>query len=206
MGYKSIMDGTTPVPVSTATVKDEELKACIANTVGYTDSVLSIDDEVCFNIVDGAKTMDLPDGCLKMAFDKLKHKYESKTNTALIELSNEFQSSKLEKGANPEEWITKLEKTRKRLKFDFKAQGYEDNNLMIHILGNLTYEYDTLVNMLTKRVGASSDGLVLDELKEELAAKYSRLSKSKKSPKQEQALNVSDGGGNKDQKKIKGKC
>ena len=98
-----------------------------------------------------------------------------------------------------------MEKTRKHLKFVFSAKGYEDDDLMIHILGNLTAEYDTLVDMLTKRVGASSDALTLAELTEELAAKYSRLTKSKKNPKQEQALNVSDGG-NKDKKKIKGKC
>jgi hypothetical protein len=98
-----------------------------------------------------------------------------------------------------------LEKTSKHLKHDFKANGNKDDDLMIHILGNLTYEYKTLVDMLTKCVGASSDALTLDELTEELAAKYSRLSKTKKTLKQqEQALYITGGANKGGQKKIKG--
>ncbi len=76
-GYLKVMDGTDKAPAA-ATVLDistdagkAQLKLREANDDGYTDLLLSQDDDVCFSLVDQAKTTDQPEGCLHTAWTNL---------------------------------------------------------------------------------------------------------------------------------------
>ena len=46
---------------------------------------------------------------------------------------------------------------------------------MIHVLNNLTADYELQVALLEKRIGSATDPLTVDELREELNLKFERL-------------------------------
>eukprot|EP00977_Amphora_coffeiformis_P025774 scaffold22134_cov95-Amphora_coffeaeformis.AAC.1 len=127
-GFKAIMEGTpgtTAVPKynevldETQDADKPKIKARKANDDGYNELLLSIEDEVCFGLVDGAVTPDLPDGDLAKAWTALKNKFEPKTKTAMTDLKLDFTKCKMEEGEDPEEWITTLESYQWRLLKDF---------------------------------------------------------------------------------------
>ena len=69
-GYKGVMTGKEKPPGDLVdideTKKDgqEEMRLRNANERGYSELLLSVSDEVTFGIIDGARTTDLPEGCL----------------------------------------------------------------------------------------------------------------------------------------------
>jgi hypothetical protein len=68
-GYRDVPLGKTEVPkllldLSTKEGKLESLSV-IANERGYINLLLLLSDEVCFGIIDDARTENIPDGCLR---------------------------------------------------------------------------------------------------------------------------------------------
>ena len=101
-GWQSIMKGSTVVPATgTANMTDVQLKVQEKNEEGYADLILSMEDEVCFNVVNEARTNDLPDGSLKKAWDNLHAKYAPSTKGELVELKRAFMGLTLESGKDP---------------------------------------------------------------------------------------------------------
>eukprot|EP00977_Amphora_coffeiformis_P003537 scaffold679_cov223-Amphora_coffeaeformis.AAC.1 len=207
--------GTTAVPKynevldETQDADKPKIKARKANDDGYNELLLSIEDEVCFGLVDGAVTPDLPDGDLAKAWTALKNKFEPKTKTAMTDLKLDFTKCKMEEGEDPEEWITTLESYQWRLLKDFNVTISEDD-LLIHIITNLTGEYETIVETETERIGAANDPLTVEGLKEKLRSKYARLKRNEKEGEDKALIMQADtnkssngqGNGN----RFKGKC
>ena len=80
-GWYGVMIGTTAVPDASTTLDPAVaaqatlLEARKANNDGYADILLSMEDVTAFNVVNEAKTTELPDGSLAKAFKDLKAKY-----------------------------------------------------------------------------------------------------------------------------------
>ena len=84
------------------------------NTLGYDHLILAIDGTTragknAFYLVVQAKTTDLPDGDLKLAYDHLKSKYSPTTTTGYIKLYRCITQSELGYGVDPDTWITEME-------------------------------------------------------------------------------------------------
>jgi hypothetical protein len=141
---------------------------------------MSCDKEVSFGIVDEAVTEDLPDGDLKKAWDNLNNKYQPKTKAALTKLKSEFHKTVLGNRQDPDEWISDLERKRWRLK-EMKAP-VNDVNFLIHLITNLTEEYDMIVELYQDKIGnGQQDELKVEVLREASRNKFARLNKAKKS-------------------------
>lgn len=93
-----------------------------------------------------------------------------------MELKLKFHESKLKKGGDPDEWISKLERLSWRLESNFKS-GIEEEDVMIHIINNLTLEYEDVIISLEWQINSKVDTLTLDSLKEQLRSKFQRLKK-----------------------------
>jgi gag-polypeptide of LTR copia-type len=76
----------------------------------------------------------------------------------------------LKKGENPEVWITELEDLRIRL--EDMGSIISDNQFMIHVLNNLTSDYDLQLVLMEKRVGDSEKPLSIEEIKAELGLHF----------------------------------
>ena len=65
------------------------------NMIIYSDLLLSMEDSVCFSIVDMEISNDHPQGCFRTAFRKLKEKFESTSHDARCKIKLEYESLKM---------------------------------------------------------------------------------------------------------------
>ena len=108
--YKDVLTGIVKVPKASDILdpsKDDDKKkiqARKANDMAYHDLILANEQPVAFNIVDKAVTIDLPNGDAAKAWADLTRKYDNKTSSSVVTLSDEYNSSKLENvKTDPEE-------------------------------------------------------------------------------------------------------
>ncbi len=62
------------------------------NSIAYSDILLSMEDEVCFDIVDLSRSKLFPMGCTYTEFKILKEKFESTTQAARCEVKLDLRS------------------------------------------------------------------------------------------------------------------
>jgi hypothetical protein len=68
----------------------------------------------------------------------------------LVKLEKQFRQCSLKKGQDPDIWITELEDYRMRL--EELESSISDNQFILHILNNMTNDYDLQLAMMEKRV------------------------------------------------------
>ena len=105
---------------------------------------MSNTNKIAFNIVNNAITTDLPDGDASLAWKRLSSKYNSKSSTVAVGLSNKFNKAKLTSlSVDPEDWIVESEILQARL--GDMNYPITDKHLMVHILYNLPEEYNIAI-------------------------------------------------------------
>jgi hypothetical protein len=160
---------------------EEEKKLTIAadmNELAYTELILSIDDKtksgkVAFNLVKGCKNKDYSDGNSCMAWERLKNNFEPSSAPSLVKLEKQFRQCSLKKGQDPDIWITELEDYRMRL--EELGSNISDNQFILHILNNMTDDYDLHLVMMENRVTDKSNPLTINEIRDNLNLRFERL-------------------------------
>jgi hypothetical protein len=96
--------------------------------------------KITFNIIRRCKAKDYPDGNGAISWERLSNKYRPVSLPSKVKLEKLFSELSLKKGQDPEIWITEL----KYLCVKLKNMAYfvTENQFMIHILNNLTSDYD----------------------------------------------------------------
>ena len=184
------------IDISTALGKTEE-KLCEVNEQGYSDLLLSMEDEIAFGLVDEAKTNDQPDGDLHTAWKALVAKYQPATVNALVQLKQELMNCVMSSGENPEEYVQRVETLNRKVKSIDAAKAMDVDSLLIHVCGNAPEEYDHIMPNLQKRIG---QGLTIADLKADMKVIYDILQKRTGSQKLIDKALITTGG------KFKGKC
>ena len=145
---------------------DEKIKMRELNELAYGDLIMSMNTKtpggmVAFSLVKSSKSKDYPDGNATISFKKLKDKYAPETGPTLTKLHQQFYSSKLknQKSADPDIWMTSLEEIRVRME-EMKSV-MSDDQFMIYVMNNLTLDYEILVDILGRRIGATNDPLTI---------------------------------------------
>jgi hypothetical protein len=69
----------------------------------------------------------------------------------MVKLEKQFRELLLKKGLDAEVWITELEDL--RVKLENMGSLITENQLMIHVLNNLTSDYDLQLALMEGRVG-----------------------------------------------------
>ena len=144
------------------------------NTQAYNELLFSCRDNVTFGIIDEATSKMFPEGDARVAWQNLKDKYEPDTGTAKVQLRLEFQQTSLGEDEDPDEWITKLELIRRRLKNLKVIIG--DEEFILHILNNLPPAYESTTELLEDALGSGT--LTMLYLKNKLRSKYRRTKKN----------------------------
>jgi hypothetical protein len=148
------------------------------NELAYTELILSIDDKtssgkVAFNIVKGCKNKDYADGNASMSWERLKNKFESSSVPSWVILEKQFLQFSLKKGQDLEIWIAEFDDYRMRL--EELGSSLSDNQFILHILNNMTDDYDLQLAMMEKRVTDKSNPLTIDEIRGDLNLRFERL-------------------------------
>jgi hypothetical protein len=183
-GFKDLLLGKLSIPKV-----DEEIdemseigkkKSIIIelNEIAYTELILSIDvkgssGKAAFNIIRGCKTKDYPDDNDAIAWERLKNKYEPFSAPSMVKLEKQFRELSLKKGQDPEVWITELEDLCVTL--ENMGSCITEDQFMIHILNNLTSDYDLQLALMERRVGDDDKPLTVEEVRGELNLRFERL-------------------------------
>ena len=92
---------------------------------------------------------------------------------------NQFTNNKLRKlSQDPDIWISELELLRSRLQK--MGTNIDESYIMIHIMNNLPSAYDNLIDSLEDKLGASTNPLTLESLREKLSEKYEKIKMRKR--------------------------
>jgi gag-polypeptide of LTR copia-type/Zinc knuckle len=155
---------------------------CVGFWHAYTELILLIDvktssGKTAFNIVKRCKTKDHPDGNAAAVWEKLKNKYEPISAPALVKSEKQFRELSLKNGQDPEIWIMELEDLCVRLVT--MHSSLSENQFMIHILNNLTSDYELQLAMMESRVRDIERPLTAEEIRGELSLRFEILSISK---------------------------
>jgi hypothetical protein len=150
-GFKDLLLGKLSIPKvdeeidETSYIGKKKPIIIELNEISYIELILLIDvkassGKVVFDIIRGCRTKDYPDGNGAIAWERLKNKYEPVSAPSMVKLEKQFRELSLKKGQDPEVWITELED----LCFKLENMGscITENQFMIHILNNLTSDYE----------------------------------------------------------------
>jgi hypothetical protein len=91
----------------------------------------------------------------------------------LLGLEKQFRQFSLKKGQDPDIWITELENYRMRL--EEMGSKISENQFILHILNNMTDDYDLQLAMMKKRVTDKSNPLTIDKIRDNLNLRFKRL-------------------------------
>ena len=130
------------------------LKLQELNKIAYMHLVLSIDTstregKAAFRLIKNTKSPEYPDGNCKLAWDRLRFRYASKAATSLMRLKKIYENSVLEsKRSDPELWISHLESIISEIEAIDVSSAPSERDLMLHVLNNLTPEYECVLDDL----------------------------------------------------------
>ena len=142
----------------------------------YIALILSIDVEtssgkVASNIVKGEQ--GLCRGNAAMAWERLRNKYESTSAPSLVKTERMFRQSSFYKNEDPDAWITTLEDNRMKLEVMGSSMTY--NQFMIHVLNNLTSDYELQLALAERHKDDKESLLTVEEIQEELILCFERF-------------------------------
>jgi hypothetical protein len=109
-----------------------------------------ISGKVSFSIIRGCKTKDYPGSNGAIAWERLKNKYEPVSAPSMVKLEKQFRELSLKKVQDPEVWITELEDL--CVKIENMGSWINENQFLIHILNNLTSNYDLQLTLIESRI------------------------------------------------------
>jgi hypothetical protein len=144
------------------------------NVLAYAELILSIDDKtssgkVEFNLVKGCNSKEYVDGT---AF-RGKNKIKPLSAPSLVKMEKQFRQCALKKGQDPEIWLTELEDY--RMKLEELESSITDNQFIIHILNNMTSDYDLQQAFMEKCINDKLHPLTIDEIRDGLNLRFERL-------------------------------
>ena len=144
-GYRSLIEGSDTVPPDADSTTDQSLlRARRLNKMGYSELLaLCSDAKVAFLHVKKARSTELPNGDLKLAWKNLTDRYKPKGIKTVEEVIEAYMNCKLESNEDPDEWITRKDKLCMKLQVDYGKKDYEDDDFKASILFGLPEEYQS---------------------------------------------------------------
>ncbi len=175
-GYKDVLLGNIKVPPEKKeTLRENEAMAREFNMNAYSNLILSCKG-VPFSIVEGTVSKDMPSGDARLAWQRLKDRYQVENMASLVELKREFTQLSLKLNQDPDCWFLELEHIRNRL--DAMKNKVNDEDLIAHILLNIPNEYSELITA----VEGDLDRISVATLQERIRSYYRRRIMRKEHP------------------------
>jgi gag-polypeptide of LTR copia-type len=148
MGCKNVLLGIEEMPEDKSETEFEDF--VMKNDIAFADLMMTCEEDVHFDLVENARTEELPDGVSRLAWEELKTKYEPSSTMTLISVKKQFALCALSDASlDPDKGIRDLERMRRRL----KNIGHFvcDIDLIIHVINNLPDDYENLLRILKER-------------------------------------------------------
>jgi hypothetical protein len=92
----------------------------------------------------------------------------------MVKLDKQFRDSSLKKSQDPEVLITEFEDFRVRL--DDMGSSISENQFMVHVLNNLSTDYNLQLALSEKRIGDKNKSVSVEKIRVELSLHFERSS------------------------------
>lgn len=145
--------------------------------------------------------VETTDGNAREAWTNLAQRYEASESTDLIDLIDNFNSCKMSKNGNPDEWIHELLYLRKRFE-NAGGSKKDDIELILHVIMHAPKEYKVPIEVLS----ASRSTLTLEQVKKNLTNYWKRNLKDEVKKNDKNMALTAEGKTKKPWKKFKGVC
>ena len=137
----------------------------------YSDLILSMnEDTACgrnaLRLVSNATTIAFPEGSAVEAWNKLVAKFVRNTGMTLHIAHKTFYGATMKSFQDPVDYVEYLRQTRAELAR--MGASMTHNQFMVHVLTSLPPEYDTSVEILHRKFGATTDALTIDTMTEDI--------------------------------------
>ena len=110
------------------------------------DRLYSMDEHISFNLVDTAKSENLPDGDAALAWKNLLTRYEPRQYGTLLELKRNFMTKSLQECENnPDMLYLELERIRQRIE-SISDEHIKDKEMIAQILNQMPNTYENKVD------------------------------------------------------------
>ena len=134
---------------------------------------------IFFTLVETAKTDELPDGDVALAWKNLLTRYEPKQYGTLLDLKKEFMTKTLQECENnPDTLYLELEKIRQRIACVCKEK-IDDKEMIVQIINQMPNAYENKVDYIKHKIDDGND-ITLIEVLGHLRDKYLALKKENK--------------------------
>ena len=105
-----------------------------------------MDEHISFNLVDTAKSENLPDGDAALAWKNLLTRYAPRQYGTLLELKRNFMTKSLQECENdPDMLYLELERVRQRIE-SISDECIKDNEMIAQILNQMPNAYENKVD------------------------------------------------------------
>ena len=177
--FADIIDGKIEVPKFEEDMDQKDLAIRNLNQAAYCCLLYCMNDDICFTLVETAKTEDLPDGDVALAWKNLLTRYEPKQYGTFLDLKKEFMNKTLnECENNPDTLFLELEKIRQRIACVCKEK-IDDKEMIAQILNQMPNAYKNKVDYIKREIDNEND-ITLIEVLGHLRDKYLTLKKENK--------------------------
>ena len=102
--FASLIDGSMTVPELKENMDDNELAIRELNQAAYCCLLYSMDEHISFNLVDMAKSKNMSDGDVALAWKSLLTRYKPRQYGTLLELKRSFMTKSLQECENRMIW------------------------------------------------------------------------------------------------------
>ena len=194
-GYREVMTGVTPIPRATMTTDDppvpipftpEEEAVIELNATAYGDLACSIDTTtqaglIAFAMITITKTPNYPDGNASEAWTRLTNRFSPDTDAELQRKVRKYQEARLRPGLDPTTFLLHMTKLQIDISKLDKEAAASDRLFMSQVIHNLSPEYETTVETLLELL--HDDSLTIEQMEELIIARYDRMQKKDKEPR-----------------------
>ena len=177
--FADIIDGKIEVPKLVEDMDQQDLAIRNLNQAAYCCLLYCMNDDICFTLVETAKTEDLPDGDVALAWKNLLTRYEPKQYGTYLDLKKEFMNKTLQECENnPDTLFLELEKIRQRIACVCKEK-IDDKEMIAQILNQMPNAYENKVDYIKREIDNEKD-ITLIEVLGHLRDKFLTLKKENK--------------------------
>ena len=160
--FAGVIDGSIIVPEEREDLDEKDQAIRDLSQVAYCCLLYSMEEHISFNLVDTAKSDNLPDGDAALAWKNLLSRYEPRMYGTLMEWKKKFMTKSLEDSENdPEVLYLELERIRQRIQ-SISNECIKDEDMITQILNQMPDTYENKVDHIKHLIDTGKEPTLVE--------------------------------------------
>ena len=158
--FAGLIDGSMTVPELKENMDNRDLAIRELNQAAYCCLLYSMDEH--FNLVDTAKSKNLPDRDVALAWKNLLTRYEPRQYGTLLEVKRKFMTKSLQECENnPDMLFLELERIQQRIE-SISEERIKDSEMIAQILNQMPSAYENKVDHIKHLIDIGNEPTLVE--------------------------------------------